>query len=117
MLKKVVILGSIAGFAMLMSGCATILTDKTQKINLISKNQQTVEINGQVFNSPNVVELQRPSSDGILKIKECNKTIVMERTINPAFYANIFFIYGSSTDLSTGALWKYDQTNIDVSCN
>lgn len=116
MLLKMVSLTIIVSFSVLFSGCATILSDKTQKINLISSKPQKVEINGQLFNAPNIIELQRPSSDGILKIPECNKTILMPKKMNNVFFANIFFIYGSSTDLSTGALWEYDQTNINIDC-
>ena len=112
-----VLLALLTGSAVLFSGCATILSDKQQQINLISSKPRVVEINGQTFNAPNIVTLQRPSTNGILKVSDCNKTIMMEKVINPMFYVNILFIYGTSTDLSTGALWKYDQTNINVDCN
>ncbi|MBD3843707.1 MAG: adenosine deaminase [Campylobacterales bacterium] len=119
MLKKVVILGSISGFAMLLSGCATILDGKTQTINLTTSKPKSVDINGQQYSAPGIITLQKENKDAVLNIKECNKTIVLTKSVTPSFFVNILSggALGSTTDYATDAMWKYDQTNVNVDCN
>ncbi len=119
MLKKVVIFASIAGFTMLMSGCATILDGKTQAINLTTSEPKTVYINGQEYSAPGVITLQKANKDAVLNIRECDKTILLTKSVSPSFFVNILSggAFGSTTDYSTDAMWKYDQTNVNVDCN
>jgi len=119
MISKVAVLGSIAGFAILFSGCATILDGKTQTINLTTSKPKTVDINGQQYSAPGMITLQKANKDAVLNIKECNKTIVLTKSVTPSFFVNILSggAFGSTTDYSTDAMWKYDQTNVNVDCN
>lgn len=119
MLSKAVFLSSIVGFSVLFSGCATILDGKTQTINLTTSKPKTVDIDGQQYSAPAVVTLQRNNKDAIVNIKECNKTVLLQKSVNPTFFVNILSggVFGSTTDYSTNAMWKYDQTNINVDCN
>lgn len=118
MLRNVAILGLSLGATLLLSGCATILDGKTQKINLESKKQQEVEINGQVYNAPGIIELDREDRDAILKVKECDKNILLKKEVNPTFFVNVLSggAFGSTTDYSSKSMWKYDQTNVKVDC-
>lgn len=118
MFAKTVMLGSIVGFGVLFSGCATILDGKTQSINLSSSKVRTVDINGQQYTAPGVVTLQRSNNDAIINVKECNKTVLLQKSVNPTFFVNILSggAFGSTTDYSTDAMWKYDQTNVNVDC-
>lgn len=119
MSKNTLFIGSLIGASMLFSGCATILDGKTQKINLDSKKEYKVDINGQEYTSPGIIELKRSDKDGILKIKECEKQMLLKKEVNPTFFVNLLSAgaFGSTTDYSTDAMWKYDQDNVKVSCD
>lgn len=118
MLRNVAILGLGLGATLLLSGCATIVDGKTQKINLESKKQYDIEINGQTYKSPGVIELKRNDVDAIANVKECDKKIVLKSETNPMFFGNILIggLLGSTTDASTKSMWKYDKDNIKVDC-
>jgi len=118
MLKKVLILGAVAGVALVFSGCATIMSGKTQKINLKSKKEYVVTIDGRDYTSPGVIEVDRPDKDAILNVKECNKDILLKKEVNPTFFVNIILggAFGSTTDYATKSMWQYEQTNVDVDC-
>jgi len=104
--------------AMMFSGCATILDGQTQTINLTASKPKTVYINGQQFSAPGVVALQRSNKDAIINIKDCNKQLVLQKSVNPTFFVNLLSggAFGSTTDYATNAMWQYDQTNINVDC-
>lgn len=118
MLGKSILLGTTLGTALLFSGCATILDGKTQKINLESKKQQTVLVDGREFTSPGVIELDRNDKDAIIRVKECDKNVLLKKEVNPTFFVNILSggAFGSTTDYSSNAMWQYDQTNVNVDC-
>jgi hypothetical protein len=119
MLSKALMLGSVVGFSFLFSGCATIMDGKTQTINLSSSKTRTVDINGQQYTAPGVITLQRSNKDAVIKVGECNKTVLLAKSVNPTFFVNILSggAFGSTTDYNTDAMWKYDQTNVNVDCN
>lgn len=117
MKRKLVVLVTLI-VAIVFSGCATILDGKTQTINLMTSKPKTVDINGQQFSAPGIVTLQRSNKDAIVNIKECNKQLVLQKSVNPTFFVNILSggAFGSTTDYSSEAMWKYDQTNVNVDC-
>ena len=63
-MKKVVIALSL-GITLVMSGCSTILTEDTQKINVATSNGKSAEvtIDGQSFQAPGIITVK--------KSKEC----------------------------------------------
>lgn len=119
MLTKTVLFSTITSLSVLFSGCATILDGKTQAINLTTSKPKTVDINGLQYSAPGMITLQKANKDAIINIKECNKTIILTKSVTPTFFVNILSggVFGSTTDYSTDAMWKYDQTNISVDCN
>lgn len=119
MSKKMLLLSSIIAGSVLFTGCATILDGKTQTINLQSKKDLIVNIDGREFTSPSIIELDRSDKDKVLKIKECNKQILLKKEVNPTFFVNILSggAFGSTTDYSSNAMWQYDQDNLNVDCN
>lgn len=118
MKKNILIAGSILSAAFLFTGCATILSGDNQSINLQSKKEQTVSINGQQYTSPNVISLERTDKDAVLKVKDCEKQILLKKEINPVFFVNILSggVFGSTTDYASDSMWQYDQTNVNVDC-
>ena len=51
-------------------------------VNLESKKEQTVSINGQQYTSPGIVAIQRTDKDAVLKVKDCNKQVLLKKEIN-----------------------------------
>lgn len=117
-MKKTLVMLIALVSVVVFSGCATILDGKTQTINLTTSKSKTVDINGQQFSAPGVVTVQRSNKDAIINIKECNKQILLQKSVNPTFFVNILSggAFGSTTDYASDAMWKYDQTNINVDC-
>lgn len=118
MKKNILMIGSILAASVLFTGCATILSGKTQSINLQSKEDKIVTINGQDFRSPGIVTIQRENKDAIIKVQDCNKQILLNKEVNPTFFVNILSggAFGSTTDYSSNAMWQYDQKNVNVDC-
>ena len=116
--KKLLMALPIAGM-MLLSGCATIIDGKTQKINLISSKEKKVKIDGIAYNSPSVITIDRPEKDSVLHIEDCNKDILMKKKINNTFFVNILSggAFGSSTDYGSNSMWEYENSNVNVDCN
>ena len=118
-MKKSLILSSgIVLSAFLFTGCATIISGDNQNINLQSKKEQTVSIDGKVYTSPSIVSVERTDKDAILKIKDCNKQILLKKEVNTVFFVNILSggALGSTTDYASDSMWQYDQSNINVDC-
>ena len=119
-MKKTLLVASLmaVGASILFTGCATIISGDTQNINLQSKKEQTVSIDGKMYTSPSVVSVKRTNKDAVLKVKDCNKQILLKKEVNPVFFVNILSggAFGSTTDYSSDSMWQYDQTNINVDC-
>lgn len=109
-LSLVVLLGLIV------SGCASILNDEDQKINIVTSNNSEIKgnIDGIPFTGPGIVSVKRAKSDRILvaDTPACNKQTLLHSTVDMKFYINILSggTFGSSTDYSTEKMWKYEDT-------
>ncbi|MDQ7032249.1 MAG: hypothetical protein Q9M37_05980 [Desulfonauticus sp.] len=106
------------------SGCATILSGKTQKIDVSSTGKSGVkfEIDGQIYQTPAIVTIERENKDKIIKVLDSTctqKQYLLNKKINPLFFVNIFLgeagVFGSTTDYVTNAMWQYDS-NVDIKC-
>ncbi len=110
---------SITTLAILMTGCASILNDKTQNVNVSTSNGQKVSgvVNGQVFRAPGVVSLFRENKDKVFVADDakCVKETVVAKAVDPIFFINIVSVYGSTTDYSTEKMWKYSE-NVVINC-
>lgn len=118
-MKKIMTLAAVAVFVS--TGCATILNDDVQRINVSSSNNQPIEgsINGQSFSGPGIVEVTRAREDKVLRVdtEGCRKESLVASSVDPVFFINILSggVFGSSTDYSTDRMWKYDD-NVVVPC-
>jgi hypothetical protein len=105
----------------LLSGCASILNEQTQPINVTSStgNPITGSIDGVAFKAPGIVNVTRSDKDKVVKVdtEGCQKETLAPKSVDSKFYINILSggVFGSSTDYSTEKMWKY-QENIVVSC-
>lgn len=119
-MKKVMGVSLVAA-AFCISGCASILNDSTQTVNVTSSNGATISgtVNGQPFTAPGIVKLERTGSSQIFitNTEGCVKETAVENSVDSKFFINIFSggAFGSSTDFSTGRMWKYAE-NVTINC-
>ncbi len=118
MKKTMLFLTTASVSVLVLSGCATIMTGNTQKINLVSSKPQTVEINGTTYQAPGIIELAKTNHDQVATVKECNKKVYLKKEIEPTFWGNVILggLLGSTTDFASNSMWKYEPSNIDVEC-
>ena len=112
---------SSCAIALLTTGCATILNDKTQQINVTTTNGQPVKgtVNGVAFQGPGLVAVVRENKDKIFTTDTagCVPQTVAAKQVDTKFFINILSggLWGSTTDYSTEKMWKYND-NVVISC-
>lgn len=110
-----------ATMIILSSGCATIINDKTQKLNISTSNGAKVSgtFNGQTFDAPGVVEVIRANKDATIIVKQdgCAEQTIANKKVDTVFFMNVLLGggLGSTTDYATEKMWKYDD-NLSISC-
>lgn len=105
----------------LASGCASIINDKEQTVNIITSNGEKVEgtINGMPMQAPSSVSVERSSRDiEIIPTTEGCQPTTMESGITPYFWGNLLTggLLGSSTDAASQKMWEYEDSVI-IPCN
>lgn len=105
----------------LSTGCASILTEDTTKINVLTSNgnQAVIAIDETEHTVPGIVEVKKDGEDKIITVKEgdCAKETLLRKDIEPTFWVNILTggTFGSTTDMQTNKMWTY-QDSITVNC-
>ena len=103
------------------TGCASILNDKTQSINVSSSSGSEISgtVNGMPFKGPGVVSLVRENKDKIFvtETEGCVKETIAEKSVDTKFFINILSggVFGSTTDYATEKMWRYNDTVV-ISC-
>ncbi len=98
-----------------LTGCASILNDKTQRINVSASNGAEIKgtVNGQPFAGPGVIEVLRENKDKVFSTETagCSREFVAPKSVDTKFWINILTggVLGSSTDYGTEKMWKYDD--------
>ena len=105
----------------LLVGCATILSGKTQSVNVTTDTgkKYAASIDGQQYNVPAVIELTRANKDKVMTLTECpDQKTLFHKEINPVFFVNILSggVFGSTTDYASDSMWKYQPENVNVKC-
>jgi len=120
-MKKLALYALIASAA-LTTGCASILNESTQQVNVASSNGKPFSgtVDGQPFQAPGVVALTRAKAGKIIAADTagCAKQTAVESNVDLKFFINVLVpggIFGSTTDFATEKMWKYSD-NIVVSC-
>jgi hypothetical protein len=112
---------TLAAFVITATGCASIITDDTAYINLQTSNGEAIQvtIDGQVFEAPGMVLVQKTGTDKIIlsKNENCASQTIAPKEVEPAFFGNILLggFLGSSTDYGTNKMWTYSDNTI-ISC-
>jgi hypothetical protein len=107
--------------ATVLTGCSTILNDKTQSVNVASSSGSDIKgtVDGMPFKAPGVVNLVRENKNKIFvtETEGCAKETVAEKSVDTKFFINILSggTFGSTTDYSSEKMWKYND-NIIISC-
>ena len=119
-MKKTALLTSLFAVVAL-SGCASILNDKTQAINVSASNGKEINgtIDGAMFKTPTIVNVTRENKNKLVLVTTdgCAKETSVEKSVDPKFFINIISggAFGSTTDYSTEKMWRYSE-NVVVSC-
>ncbi len=107
--------------ALFLSGCASILNEADQKVNITTSGNKAVtgNINGVAFTAPGVVSVKREKAAKVLTIdtEGCTKQTTLPNEVDSKFWINILSggAPGSSTDYGTDKMWKY-QDNVAITC-
>ncbi len=110
--------------AVLASGCASILNDQNQQVNVMSGNGKPIQgtVDGQSFTGPGMVSVKRDKGAKIFNVttEGCAKMTAAESNVDLKFFGNVLIPYfgstGSTTDFSTGKMWRYSET-IVIPCS
>lgn len=98
-----------------LTGCASILNDSTQPINVSSSTGSDISgtVNGALFKAPGVVNVTRENKNKIFvtETEGCTKETVAEKSVDTKFFVNILSggVIGSTTDYATDKMWKYNE--------
>ncbi len=119
-MKKINAVALIAA-AVLSTGCASILNEQTQPVNITSSTGKPIagSVDGKAFTGPGVVPFTRAKADKVVTVETagCAKTTSVASTVDSKFFINILLggALGSTTDYSTERMWKYADSVV-VSC-
>ena len=119
-MKKITISMAMLSIALL-SGCASILNDKTQSVNISGSNGKEIQgaVDGQAFKGPGIVNVVRENKNKIVTVSTegCAKETSLEKKVDNKFFINILSggVFGSTTDYATEKMWGYSE-NIVITC-
>ncbi len=120
-MKNVVTAALLSGAIALTSGCASILNDDTQQVNIATSTGKniTVRVDGQDFQAPGIITVKREDADKIVttSAEGCTGQTLMPKEVDGKFWLNLLSggSFGSSTDYSTEKMWAY-QERVIVTC-
>lgn len=112
----------LLAFAVFTSGCASILNDDYQRVNVSTSNNKSVKgtIDGIPFEAPSIVSIKRSKADKIVLVDNpaCSKQTLAPSTVDNKFFINVLSggTFGSSTDYATEKMWKF-QDSIVIPCS
>jgi len=118
-MKSVITLAITAAFVL--SGCATILNEDTQNINVSSSNGKAIQgtIDGTPFNGPGIVSVKREDKDKVIftSTTGCANQTALNKSVDTKFFINIISggVFGSTTDFASEDMWRYDESVV-ISC-
>jgi hypothetical protein len=107
--------------AVLSTGCASILNEQQQAVNVSASNAKPIagNIDGAPFTGPGVVKVTRAKAGKVMTVDTagCTKTTNLATEVDSKFFINILLggAFGSTTDYSTERMWKYAD-NVVVNC-
>ena len=118
-MKSVATLAIAAAVAL--SGCATILNEETQNINVSSSNGKAIKgsIDGVPFTGPGIVTVKRENKDKVVVAETagCANQTALPKSVDSKFFVNVVSggVFGSTPDYSTEEMWRYDNSVV-IAC-
>lgn len=103
------------------TGCATIINEKTQRINVMTSTGDKVDINidGIPFQAPGIASVIRKKGDKIITTSDprCAQSTIVPSSVDTVFFINVLSggVFGSTTDYVSEKMWKYEDSVI-ISC-
>ncbi|WP_233008493.1 hypothetical protein [Rheinheimera faecalis] len=107
--------------ALVLSGCASVMTSEEQSINITSSNNKPIEVSvdDKKATTPGTVVVLRDGKDKVVTSTTpgCQNATPIKKDIATPFWGNILIggVFGSTTDASTGKMWNYADT-VEISC-
>ncbi|MFN5048501.1 hypothetical protein [Roseateles sp.] len=114
-------IAALMAVAVLSTGCASILNEQTQAVNVTSSNGKPMSgsVDGKAFSAPAVVQFTRAKGDKVVTVDTpgCAKSTAVPSSVDTKFFINILSggALGSTTDYATERMWKYADSVV-VSC-
>ena len=121
-MNKIITAAITSSVIALTSGCASILNDDTQMVNIATSNGKTIQVSvdGQQFQAPGIITLTRENADKVITTNAagCTPSTLAKKEVDNMFWLNLLSggSFGSSTDYSTENMWGY-QERIIVTCS
>jgi len=103
------------------TGCASIINEKTQKINVGTSTGESVNvaIDGIPFQAPGIATVTRSKADKIITTSnpKCSSTTILPSKVDNVFWINILSggAFGSTTDYGTEKMWQYEVSTV-ITC-
>lgn len=120
MFKRLVASCILVCFIMVITGCATIIHGKFQKLEVSTEPQGAIVTasDGRTTTTPGMLKIDRSKQTYTLNIKKEgyeDVNMTLKRGIDPWFWGNILIggIIGIVVDMSTGAAYKFKPDKID----
>lgn len=107
--------------AILATGCASLMTQDQQSINVTTSNNKAAEvtIDDKTVTAPGMVTVLRDGKDKVVKTDQegCDNATPIKKSVTPVFFGNILIggLLGSTTDNVTGKMWDYEES-VEISC-
>jgi uncharacterized protein YceK len=120
-MKKILLPTALLGMLMA-SGCATIMNEDTQSINVRTSNNSkiTTSIDGKQLETPGSMSVKRAKDDLVVftTAENCAPETRVASSVDSVFFVNILAggSFGSTTDYSSDEMWEYDS-DVMVNCN
>lgn len=107
--------------ALVLTGCASLMTHQQQTINVTASNNQPIEVkvDDKTTATPGAVTVLRDGKDKVVRTSAegCDNVTPIKKSVALVFFGNIIIggVLGSTTDASTGKMWNYED-NVVVNC-
>jgi hypothetical protein len=119
---KKLIIGVVAGSLVMLSGCATILNDEDQSMNVRTSNNTEVSalVGGQQATTPASIKVKRAKDALIISTTndKCTASTAVDSSVDSVFFINLLSggVFGSTTDYSSEEMWEY-ESDVVINCN
>jgi outer membrane murein-binding lipoprotein Lpp len=119
-MKKILLPAALLG-VLTASGCATVMNEDTQSINVRTSNNSkiTTSIDGRPVDIPASISVRRANKDLVIytTAENCVRETRIGTSVDSVFFVNMLSggSSGSTTDYASSNMWEYDS-DVMVNC-